>query len=167
MIPIVCLSDDNGMAFNHRRQSRDEKLIAYLMDRTKDQTLRMSPYSAELFEKYRPIPEENVSFFNRVSDENSSTSNPVSKVEQSAGYDLIVEENYLENAGPFDYCFVEKEALKPYQDQIPKLILCRWNRKYPGDLKFDLDLSAYQMTSTEDIQGKSHDKITIEVWEKK
>lgn len=155
MIPIVCLSDDNGMAFNHRRQSRDEKLIAYLMDRIQGQTLRMSPYSAELFEKYRPMPDENLSVSNQISEE-----------EQSAGYDLIVEENYLENAGPSDYCFVEKESLKPYQDQIQKIMICRWNRKYPSDMKFDLDLSAFQLASSEDIQGKSHDKITVEVWEK-
>ncbi len=46
---IVCLSDDGGMMFNHRRQSRDRVLIADMIHHTKDANLWVSPYSAPLF----------------------------------------------------------------------------------------------------------------------
>ena len=51
---IVCLSDDGGMMFNHRRQSRDRILIADMVQHTKDSTLWISPYSASLFPEDRP-----------------------------------------------------------------------------------------------------------------
>ena len=46
---IVCLSDDGGMMFNHRRQSRDRILIADMIHHTQDVPLWVSPYSAPLF----------------------------------------------------------------------------------------------------------------------
>ena len=46
---IVCLSDDGGMMFNHRRQSRDRVLIADMIDQTQGAPLWVSPYSAPLF----------------------------------------------------------------------------------------------------------------------
>ena len=46
---IVCLSDDGGMMFNHRRQSRDRVLIADMMQHTQSIPLWVSPYSAPLF----------------------------------------------------------------------------------------------------------------------
>ena len=46
---IVCLSDDGGMMFNHRRQSRDRVLIADMINHVGDDLLWVSPYSAPLF----------------------------------------------------------------------------------------------------------------------
>ena len=46
---IVCLSDDNGMMFNHRRQSRDRVLIADMIQHVQNAPLWVSPYSAPLF----------------------------------------------------------------------------------------------------------------------
>ena len=46
---IVCLSDDNGMMFNHRRQSRDRVLIADMIQHVGDAPLWISSYSAPLF----------------------------------------------------------------------------------------------------------------------
>ena len=46
---IVCLSDDCGMMFNHRRQSRDRVLIADMMQHIGSTPLWVSPYSAPLF----------------------------------------------------------------------------------------------------------------------
>ena len=47
---IVCLSDDNGMMFNHRRQSRDRALIADMVRHANGSPLWVSPYSASLFD---------------------------------------------------------------------------------------------------------------------
>ena len=46
---IVCLSDDNGMMFNHRRQSRDRVLIADMLQHVGTAPLWVTPYSAPLF----------------------------------------------------------------------------------------------------------------------
>ena len=47
---ILCLDERNGMAFNHRRQSRDRVLIEDLCRHIGASTLCISPYSLPLFE---------------------------------------------------------------------------------------------------------------------
>lgn len=46
---IVCLSEDDGMMFNRRRQSRDRVLIADMIRHVGETPLWVSPYSAPLF----------------------------------------------------------------------------------------------------------------------
>ena len=46
---IVCVDENNGISFNHRRQSKDRLVIRYLKQMLGDQILRCSAYSAELF----------------------------------------------------------------------------------------------------------------------
>ena len=48
MIPIVCVDDNGGMMFNHRRQSRDKKLIEWLTQNV-SQHIACKQYSKELF----------------------------------------------------------------------------------------------------------------------
>ena len=48
---IVCLDNKNGMAFNHRRQSRDRVLIDDLLQTIDGAPLTLTPYSAKLFEE--------------------------------------------------------------------------------------------------------------------
>ena len=40
---IVCLDDKNGMAFNHRRQSRDRIITETIEELVKGSTLHFSP----------------------------------------------------------------------------------------------------------------------------
>lgn len=46
---ILTLDDENGMMFNHRRQSRDRVMLKRLIELTKGKRLYMSPYTAGLF----------------------------------------------------------------------------------------------------------------------
>lgn len=46
---IACIDDQNGMMFNHRRQSRDRLLIADALQLCAGRRLWMAPYSASLF----------------------------------------------------------------------------------------------------------------------
>ena len=46
---IVCLDDHNGMAFNHRRQSRDRMVISDILSMVGESPIYMSEYSAVLF----------------------------------------------------------------------------------------------------------------------
>ncbi len=45
---IICLDDNNGMLFNHRRQSRDQKITEDISTYTKE--LWIAPFSQKLFE---------------------------------------------------------------------------------------------------------------------
>ncbi len=79
---------------------------------------------------------------------------------------LCITENPLEAAADGDFCFIETLPLLPYAENIEKLILCKWNRKYPTDFFFDLPLSApaWKLETSEDFAGSSHDMITKEVY---
>ena len=78
---------------------------------------------------------------------------------------LQVSEDFLDQAGPEDWCFVEDRKLLPYLDRIRRLVVCYWNRTYPGDFSLDLDLHTLNIRETREFPGSSHDKITMEVYE--
>ena len=77
---------------------------------------------------------------------------------------ICVSEEFLQYAEEGDYCFVEDGKLKPWQEKIEKLYLYRWNRVYPSDQKLDLSLEEWRLADTRDFPGKSHEKITEEVY---
>lgn len=78
-----------------------------------------------------------------------------------------IKDNFLEVAEKDDFCFVENVSVSEYIDKIDKVYLFRWNRNYPYDFVFDIDLSKdFTLSSTEEFLGNSHDKITLEVWKK-
>lgn len=74
---------------------------------------------------------------------------------------IIVDENFLENAQVGDYCFIENADFLRYTEKIEDVIIYRWNRVYPSDVKIDASFfSGREAVSTEDFEGSSHDKIT-------
>lgn len=64
--------------------------------------------------------------------------------------------------------FLEAEPLAPYAQQITRLVIYRWNRRYPADTYLDLDPQALGLTleSTQELTGFSHPVITKEIWTK-
>ena len=78
--------------------------------------------------------------------------------------DLRADENFLNLAGPGEYCFAEGQLLAPYREKLESLVLYRWNRRYPADVYFDLDLSQWRLVSRQEFPGTSHDTITKEVY---
>lgn len=80
---------------------------------------------------------------------------------------IIVDGDYMNKAGEADYCFVEDGAYSA--ENATEIIICKWNRAYPGDKFFEIDLkeAGFKKTGTVDIKGKSHEKITIETYIKK
>ncbi len=134
MIAAVCIDDNSGMTFNHRRQSRDRVLIDNFVTLCGEKKIRMNAYSAALFTEY------------------------ADRIE--------VSEDFLEQAGEDDICFVETNDLVPYADRVKGLILYRWNRRYPASTTFDVDLSAFTLQNTTEFQGSSHENITREEYTK-
>lgn len=130
---IVCVYNDMGMMFNHRRQSRDSVLCEYLLSQYGKEKIYMTEYSSKIFERKDSI---------------------------------IIKENVIENINSKDYFFIEDANIfddmsKEDIDKIDEIIMCFWNRDYPSDRKFNLDISMYRLEKETDIAGNSHDKITI------
>ena len=81
---------------------------------------------------------------------------------------IQVDAQFLDKAGPEDYCLVENADVTPYLPFIEKIILFHWNRTYPSDVKFPLKLDGgkWRLISTEVFPGSSHEKITLEGYAK-
>ena len=81
---------------------------------------------------------------------------------------IQVDAQFLDKAGPADYCLVENVDVSPYLPFIEKSILFHWNRSYPSDMKFPIKLDGgkWRLISTNEFPGSSHEKITMEVYAK-
>lgn len=73
---------------------------------------------------------------------------------------VIVSDDPLGDCCEGGVCFIENLKLAPYADNIGEIILYKWNRLYPSDMKFDLSLSDYRVIQKKEFEGSSHDKIT-------
>ncbi len=77
----------------------------------------------------------------------------------------LQDENFLDLSGREDYCFVENVDLAPYYHKIDELIVFRWNRTYPRDVVFPLEIAGkWNLKCSMDFPGNSHDLITMEVY---
>lgn len=63
-----------------------------------------------------------------------------------------------------DIHFVEFKAPNAILENANKLVIYRWNRRYPADLRFDTPLDGWQLVETVEFPGNSHKKITKEVY---
>lgn len=84
---------------------------------------------------------------------------------ESDRMNIAIDEGFLDKAEN-DYCFVENILLKPYISQIQQIIIYYWNRQYPADLFFDIDVktSDWEMIQQKQFIGTSHDKIRKEIY---
>jgi len=62
------------------------------------------------------------------------------------------------------YCFVETRAPSSICKDPDRIVLYRWNRHYPADLRFDISLDGYCFVESAEFVGTSHEKITREVY---
>ncbi|MBR4072819.1 MAG: ribonuclease Z [Clostridia bacterium] len=79
---------------------------------------------------------------------------------------IIVDDNFLNCSEAGDYCFVENMDLTPFFEKIENIIIYRWNRNYPSDKKFPVEILSkrWKKNSSFDFKGNSHDKITEEIY---
>ena len=77
---------------------------------------------------------------------------------------ITVDEDFLNNANQGDFCFVEDREITT--ENVESFYIFNWNRRYPGDLFFSVDLKAegFKKIKKEEFQGNSHDKITLEIY---
>lgn len=138
MVLIAAVDDDYGMMFHNRRQSQDRILREKILKLTDGRCLWMNSYTKKQFTEAADISQ------------------------------ICVDDSFLEKVPSGDYCFVENSAVSSYENEVEKILLFKWNRKYPSDFWFDIQLGehGWRLVSSEEFAGYSHDKITLEVYER-
>ena len=67
-------------------------------------------------------------------------------------------------AGEGEYCFSESNDWINAADRIRDIIVYRWNRVYPADVRFpQSELARRKLITTVEFVGSSHDRITREI----
>lgn len=80
---------------------------------------------------------------------------------------ICISENFLQEAGTGEYCFIENSEIPTAE--IEEIILYKWNRVYPADTFFEFDFknNGFKKLNSTDFAGSSHEKITEEIYIKK
>lgn len=144
MILIACVDDNLGLSFNNRRLSKDKVLAAHILSRVGERPAWVSAYTAKMLfgdDLARPL--------------NWKLSNIP-----------------LRAAIGGEFCFAEdapsSEIVYAMQSHnLEGVWLYRWNRSYPGDNFFPLDMSdtRWKKVSESELKGYSHPSITEEIYE--
>ncbi len=61
-----------------------------------------------------------------------------------------------------NYIFAENFTVS--EEAVSEIIVYKWNRVYPADTYFNIDLSGWNLAETIEFKGSSHEKITREVY---
>lgn len=79
---------------------------------------------------------------------------------------IVVDDEFLLKAQSGEFCFVENSEIPI--DKVEKFYVFNWNRKYPADVFFEVDLKSngFKKTDVEVFVGSSHDEITLEIYER-
>ena len=79
---------------------------------------------------------------------------------------IVVDNDFLVKAQTGEFCFVENSEIPV--DKVEKFYVFNWNRKYPGDVFFEVDMKSngFKKTTVEVFSGSSHDEITLEIYER-
>ena len=77
-----------------------------------------------------------------------------------------VVENIFEDAGEDDAVFAECEVPVGVLESVSRLVIYRWNRDYPSDIRFPFDAvpRAFYREGIFEFSGNSHQRITEEVY---
>ena len=89
--------------------------------------------------------------------------------ERSGDVKIMVSENMEVQAAEDSFYFVEDIKPRGCEEQISRLILYNWNRAYPADVYFPLDVSAdsWELERQEEFRGSSHERITKKVYSRR
>ena len=89
------------------------------------------------------------------------------KLVAASGVNYEIFNNFVTNPDSESFYYIENISVKENLDKINRIIVYWWNRKYPSDTKLDFDPleCGYKSTSVYEFVGKSHEKITREIFE--
>jgi hypothetical protein len=79
---------------------------------------------------------------------------------------FCIDEDFLEKAGFGEYCFLENVDAANVADMVEGIVIFRWNRRYPADMRFPTAIFSQKWTriETKEFPGSSHERITLEVY---
>lgn len=78
---------------------------------------------------------------------------------------VCVDETFAQKAQAGEFCFFESQDVNTAALDAEEIIVFRWNRRYPSDVRFSqTNLLDRKLVFTEDFPGNSHDRITMEVY---
>ncbi len=69
-----------------------------------------------------------------------------------------------ENLEKLEKGYFFAENILPNEESVEEIIVYKWNRVYPADVHFNIDLGNWKLTETVDFEGSSHEKITREIY---
>ena len=164
MMIIACVDENNGLMFNHRRQSRDSIVCRDILQECRGKKLYMSAYSSRLFEEAEKTEEAK-----EAEREETKEAEGIENSGKAERAEIEITEDILKRAGNEDACFIEDTEITGFEEKIQKVILYKWNRRYPADRYLSLELSdgSWGLLQTEEFKGSSHERITEEIYEKK
>lgn len=73
---------------------------------------------------------------------------------------LRVDGDFLSRAGDGEWCFLEDRTAALALRRAEEVVVYRWNRAYPADVR--VDLTGWSRTESRDFPGTSHERITRE-----
>lgn len=68
----------------------------------------------------------------------------------------------LDGKVPAGALFFAEDPDSIFEDDVEEIVLYRWNRRYPADQYFPIDLAFWNLVESIDFQGYSHERITRE-----
>lgn len=77
---------------------------------------------------------------------------------------LIIDDDFINKVGNDDYCFIENIFTSELIEKSDKIIVFNWNRKYPANLYFNINLDNWILEKEIDFIGNSHNKITQKIY---
>lgn len=74
-----------------------------------------------------------------------------------------IDGDYMSMASGEDYCFCEDGRWLARRAEVRSIIVYRWNRVYPADIRFPQEeLDRRHRTVEAEFAGSSHERITLE-----
>ena len=77
---------------------------------------------------------------------------------------ITVDDNFIEKIEKNEYCFVENIDVNTIINKVDKIIVYNWNRHYPADRYFNINLEEWVVDSENEFQGSSHEKISEKIY---
>lgn len=139
MVMITCVEDRDGTMFNNRRLSMDSVVYRKILELASGKNLWTDAGAGRLFRE----------------------------TGMAAAAGVLEDADFLNKAEDGDFCFVEGQDMADVRDRLEGIVLFYWNRKYPADRYFDRSLlEGFRLKRREEFPGSSHEKLTMEVYER-
>ena len=91
---------------------------------------------------------------------------PFSSILLDGRNNAVICDDPMAEADDGDIVFIENVSLSKIAYEAKSIILYKWNRVYPSDMKLDISPcdEGFTLTESYEFEGSSHEKITKEIY---